>query len=74
MVQVSDILVKLREAKEGNKPAHDAFLEVHLHAESALHLLIQDLDFLLGKLVIFGHLYDERILVGIVVQIDEAIV
>ena len=45
-----------------------------MHAECALHLLIQDLGFLSGKLVILSHLDDERILVGIVVQIDEAIV
>ena len=37
-------------------------------------MLIQDLGLLSGKLVILSHLNDERIFVGIVVQIDEAIV
>ena len=37
-------------------------------------MLIQDLGLLSGKLVILSHLDDERILVGVVVQINEAIV
>ena len=74
LVQVGDVLIELCEAEEGNESIHNALLEVDLHAECALHLLIQDLGFLSGKLVILSHLDDERILVGIVVQIDEAIV
>ena len=75
LVQKGDIFIELHEAKEGDEAAHDSLLEVDLNSERLLDgLRVEDFALLLCELVIVGHLDSEGILVGIVVQVDEAIV
>lgn len=75
LVQKSDILVEFDETKEGNELAHNRLLPVGLHSESSLNYCrVQDFHFLLSKLVALVHFDGERILVGVVIKVDESVI
>ena len=55
--------------------AHDALLEVHLHAEGLLDgLRVEDFALLRSEHVVVGHFHRERVLVSVVVQVDEPVI
>ena len=75
LVEQGNVFIKVDKAHEGDELVHDRLFKVYLDAERSLHqICIEDLLLLCGELVVIGHLNRERILVSIVIQVDEAIV
>ncbi len=75
LVQQSDVLIELHESQEGDEFAHDRLLEVSLYAEVSLNdSRVKDFHLLLSELIVIVHLYSERVLIRIVIQVDEAVV
>lgn len=75
LIKQGDVLVELHESEEGDKFVHDWLLEVSLNSEHLLHVLhAEHLCLLLCELVVISHLDSEGVLIGVIVQIDEAVV
>ena len=75
LVKQSDVFVEFHKTHEGNKLAHNWLFEVSLNAEIALHNgCVENFHLLRGELIVFIHLDCEWVLVGVVVEVDEAVV
>ena len=75
LVQQRNILVKLYKAQEADEAIDDVLFEVDLHSESPLHVTRgEDVLLLLRIRRLVHHLHCEWVLIGIVVEVYEAIV